>query len=401
MFWKQSKRIYLDYAAAAPIRPEVLTTMEDCSRRFFANPSSIHLEGDTAKKAFASARARVAALLQVKPSEIVFSGSGTESCNLAIFGLARANKTRGKHIIISALEHKAVLEPALKLRDEGFEVEILPLNSRGIASTIELEKMLRSDTILVSIMHANNEIGTIQPVHEIGNIIRKFNESKTAAYSPLPTACLFHIDACQSFNYLNVFPNSFNCDALSLNSSKVGGPKGVGLLFLKHGTKIEPIIFGGGQEGGLRSGTENLTAILGFAKALELAKTERESESVRLTELRQNFAHEILTRIQDSKLNGDPDKRLPNNVNISFAGIDGEELVLNLDDAGVACSTGSACSLIAGSASHVLKALGQNDTESHESVRFTLGHNTTKKELDVTVSALEEIIKRLRSYKII
>ncbi|MCX6717811.1 MAG: cysteine desulfurase family protein [Candidatus Taylorbacteria bacterium] len=369
------KRVYLDNASTTPIDPKVLGVMLPYLTEKYGNPSSIHYEGRLAKKAIEESRERIAKIVGVKKEGIIFTSGGTESDNLAILGIARANKEKGKHIIVSAIEHKAVLDSCKKLEKEGFEITYLNVDKNGIVSLEFLKKSIRKDTILVSIMYANNEIGTIQPIKEISKIIK---ESKIA--NPI-----FHTDACQAVGALPININDLNVDALTISSSKIYGPKGVGCLYLNKNCKIEPIIFGGGQERGIRSGTENTAYIVGFAEALFISEKKRLSENKRLTKLRDYFIENLIKKIPKIIINGDRIKRLPNNINLSLHGVEGESFILMLDNSGISCSTGSACSSSDLKPSHVISALGGDAELAHSSIRFTLGRYSTKKDINYVV----------------
>ncbi len=394
------KNIYLDYAAATPVRPEVLEAMLPYFSDKFGNPSSFHSAGKIAKDAMETARETIAKILNCRTAEIIFTAGGAESDNLAILGAARANRDRGKHIITSKIEHPAVLESCKKLEKEGFEVTYLPVDKDGVVKLDELKKALRKDTVLVSIMCANNEIGTIQPIKEIEKIIREFRNSKpTPSNSPLERGRTdipyFHTDACQAAGVLDIDVVKLGADMLTFNGSKIYGPKGIGALYVKKGVKVEPLIFGGGQERKMRGGTENVPAIIGLAKALALAQAEREKENTRLIVLRDYFIKEALKKISGARLNGSAKTRLPNNINISVPRVEGEALVLYLDSFGIYVSTGSACSSASLLPSHVLLALGLSHDMAHNSLRFTLGRKTAKADLDYVLEVLPKIIKKL------
>jgi len=425
------KNIYLDYAAATYIEPAVLKKMQPYLSEFFGNASSLHSLGQISKNAIEKARYETAGILGALPEEIIFTGSGTESANLAIFGIARAYKKFGNHIIISKIEHKAVLESAKALEKEGFKITYLNVDKNGIIKLDELKKSLNKKTILVSIMYANNEIGTIQPISEIAKIINDFKErnfiSSTRFVPPslrdslvprhgdsdrgrkpsspaagfrqikfLSFPPFFHSDSCQAAGALPLDIKKHSVDALTLNGSKIYGPKGVGCLYLNKNIKIEPIIVGGGQENNLRAGTENPALIVGFAEALKLAGKMRTKESRRLTVLRDYFIKNILKSVKGCGLNGDTKKRLPNNINLLFSGVDGEALVLRLDLHGICASTGSACASSDFAASHVLSALGIKKELIHGSLRLTLGRKTTKKDLDYVLKTLAYEVEDLR-----
>ena len=382
------RKIYLDYAATTYIDPIVLDKMLPFLKGNFGNPSSLYSIGRQAKMGIEYARVSVAKILGASSQEIIFTGSGTESDNLAIFGVAKFYQNKGKHIIVSKIEHKAVLEAAKKLGKEGFEIIYLDVDSKGLVNLLELKKSLRSDTILVSVMYANNEIGTIQPIAKISEIIREFRKENL-----LP---LFHTDACQAAGALTLNVKKLGVDLLTINGSKIYGPKGVGCLYKAKDIKLDPIIVGGGQENNLRAGTENVALIAGFGEALKLAEKLRLRESRRLKKLRDYLIKRILKIIPHSQLNGHPEKRLSNNINISIASIEGEALVLMLDKYGVFASTGSACASHDLNPSHVLLAMGLAPELAHGSLRLTLGRKTTKMDLDYVMKILPEIIYKLR-----
>ncbi len=381
-------KIYLDYAATTYIDPRVLQKMKPYLTNVFGNASSLYLLGRESKVAIEKARQDVARILNAVPKEIIFTGSGTESDNMAILGIARAYKNEGNHIIVSKVEHKAVIESAKKLEKEGFRVTYLNVDSNGFVKLNEFKKALNKKTILVSIMYANNEVGTIQPIKKISQIIKKFRGEKL-----LPA---FHSDACQAAGAFSLKINEFGVDLLTLNGSKIYGPKGVGCLYVNKNYKIEPLIVGGSQERGLRAGTENQALIVGFSEALKLAEKLRKKESERLKKLRDYFIKRVLQTIPRSRLNGHPKNRLPNNINLSFAGVEGESLILMLDQYGIFASTGSACTSHDLSPSHVLMAIGLSEELAHGSLRISLGRKTTKKDLDYVVKVLPSIIENLR-----
>lgn len=383
------KNIYLDHAATTAVREEVMEAMAPYWQEKFGNPSSFHSPGKIAKDAMEVARETIAKILNCRALEIIFTAGGTESDNLAILGAARANKNFGHHIITSKIEHPAVLESCKKLERDGFDVTYLPVDKDGIVKLDELKKALRPETILVSIMYANNEIGTIQPISEIVKILRDNTDKKKTGWPYL------HIDACQAAGALELDVVKLNVDLLTFNGSKIYGPKGVGALYVKKGVKVEPLIYGGGQERKMRSGTENVPAIIGLAKALELAQKEKEQENGRLSALRDYFIKEALKKISGARLNGSATSRLPNNINISVPHVEGEAMVLYLDSYGIYVSTGSACSSASLLPSHVLLALGLPHDLAHNSLRFTLGRKTVKADLDYVLEVLPKIIKKL------
>ena len=380
------KEIYLDYAATTFVRPEVLKEMQPYFTKNFGNPGSLHNAGLKAKKAIDNARAKIAGIIGAKPEEIIFTGSGTESINLAIKGVARACKKAGKgnHIITSKIEHHAVLDSCKFLEEnEGFQVTCLPVDKFGIVNLQELEKAIRPETVLITVMYANNEIGTVQPVQEIAKIAGKHN-------------VLFHTDACQAGYELNVNVQDLGVDLMTLNGSKIYGPKGVGMLYVRKGTPIEAVIHGGGQERNLRSGTENVSGIVGFAKALKICQKEKFKESKRLEKLRDYFIKELKKKIPDIVLNGHPTQRLPNNVNISILGIEGEAILLKLNEFEIFASSGSACTSQSLEPSHVILATGVPYEIAHGSLRFSFGITTTRKQLDYVLKVLPKIVKGLR-----
>jgi cysteine desulfurase len=388
------RRIYLDHAATTATRKEVLKEMLPYFSEITGNPSALHLDGRKAKNALDSARQKVAKIINADPGEIIFTGSGTESDNLAIFGVSRFYKAKGNHLISINIEHHAVLYPLEHLMErEAFNVSILEVEKNGIINPKMILKNIKPGTLLISVMYANNEIGTIQPIREIGRLIKKWKEENNRRPVDPP---FFHSDACQAAGYLGLDVKNLGVDLMTLNGSKIYGPKGVGMLYLKRGVNLEPIVLGGGQERGLRSGTENLAGIVGFAKALELAQKNRKTESARLAALRDYFFDRILENIPKIFINGDLKNRLPNNVNVSILDIEGEAALLYLDELGVSASTGSACDSSRLEPSHVILALGQPYEYAHGSLRFTMGSETVKKDMDFTVRALKEVVEKLR-----
>jgi cysteine desulfurase len=380
------RRIYLDNASTTPIDPEVIEVMITYLKNVYGNPSSLHKEGRMAKSVLQESRSKIANILGCDTKEIIFTSGGTESDNLAIFGFADAYKDKGRHIITSSIEHKAVLDSCKELEKRGFEVTYLEVDENGQISLDQLKSSLRKDTIIVSVMYANNEVGAIQPINKISKII---NESKKA--SPI-----FHCDACQASGALPIRVNKLGVDSMTISSSKVYGPKGVGCLYVSKKVKINPIIFGGGQENGLRSGTENTVSIAGFSEAFCLSDKKRKSESERLTIIREYFISKIKKNIDNLSINGGMKNRLPNNINVSIRGVEGESLVLLLDSFGIACSTGSACSSMDLNPSHVLIKIGVPLDLAHCSVRFTLGRYTRKDDIDYTLGVLTECVKKIR-----
>jgi cysteine desulfurase len=379
------KRIYLDYAATTPVDPEVLQAMLPYYSDSFGNPSSIHWFGRENRKAVEDARAVVAAQIGADASnEIIFTGSGSESDNMAIRGVAAANREKGDHIITSSIEHHAVYDTCRALEKEGFKVTYLPVDASGVIDPKEVVKAITPGTILVTIMHANNEVGTIQPIAEIGKLLRE-------------RKILFHTDAVQTVGNIPVDVRELSVDLLSLAAHKFYGPKGVGALYVRRGVRVNQLIFGGAQERNRRAGTENIPGIVGMAKALELANLELEVQVERLTRLRDYLIEQILERFECVRLNGDRIRRLPGNTNFSFEFIEGESLLLNLDLKGIAASSGSACTSGSLEPSHVLLAMGICHEIAHGSLRMTLGKSTTREQIDYVLEVLPEIVAKLRA----
>ena len=379
-------KIYLDYAASTPIDPKVFRAMLPYLKKDFGNPSSIHSFGQKALTAVDEAREQVSKFLGCQINEIVFTGSATEANNLVIQGICARPGLAHPHIITTQVEHHAVLETCRALEKQGVEVTYLPMDKDGLVSVSDVEKAIKPNTILVSIMYANNEIGTAQPIAEISKLI---GHRMSKIY--------FHTDAVQAANYLDCDVNKLGVDLLTLSAHKIYGPKGVGALYIKKGTPIEPLIFGGGQESGLRSGTENVPGIVGLGAATkEIQDPKIKIQNIRIRQLRDKLIKGILKRIPDARLNGSPIHRLPNNINISFKGAEGEALVIALDQKGIAVSTGSACSSKTLEPSHVLLALGLSEEEAHCSLRITLGRYTTEEEIDKFLKVLPLIVEKLR-----
>ena len=406
---KPSHRVYFDHAATTPLSHEVLKGMLPFFDASYSNPSSIHSSGRHAMTALTDARHTIASVLHAHDDEIIFTGSGTESDNLAILGVARANKKYGNHILISSIEHKAVIEAAKQLEKEGFIVEYIPVDRYGMIDVDDCVACITDNTILISVMYANNEIGTIQPIKELARAIQELKEkrnvensrrefSTATSYKLLATSCPFlHTDACQASGYLSLDVMELGVDLMTINGSKIYGPKGVGVLFKKKDVAIEPVIVGGGQEHRLRSGTENLPAIVGMALALARIEKKREHESKRCTTLRDAFISSLVATSPDVVLNGHPTSRLPNNIHISVPSIEGESMVLLLDNLGIEVSTGSACSSSDLQVSHVLQAIHQDPLLMHGSLRITLGESTTHEDCEYLLSVLPAIIKQLRA----
>ena len=380
----KTRRIYLDHAATTPVLPEVADAMRPYMTDVFGNPSSIHSFGQEAKNALDAARDTVARILGADASEIYFTSGGTESDNLALIGVAKANRSRGNHIITCAVEHHAVLETCHYLEGEGFEITRLPVDSFGLVDPGDVENAITDRTILVSIMHANNEIGTIEPLAEISKITREKEIS-------------LHTDAVQSVGAIPVSVDDLGVELLSLTAHKFYGPKGVGALYVRRGTRIAPLIHGGAQERQRRAGTENVPGIVGLAKALEISQDGIEERARSISDLRDYLIRGIMERIPDVRLNGHPTNRLPNNVNVAIERVEAESTILALDMKGIAASSGSACTSGALEPSHVLQALGLPLAAAMTAVRFSLGRSTTKENLDFAVDSLVEIVERLRS----
>jgi cysteine desulfurase len=374
-------KVYMDYAATTPIDPRVVKAMLPYFTKKFGNTMSLHSFGREAKIAVEEARVKVADLMNVSPEEIIFTSSATESNNLALKGIAFANKDKGKHIITSKIEHECILESCKWLEKRGFEITYLPVDNYGFVNPEDVEKAIRKDTILVSIMHANNEIGTIEPIEEIGKICKE-------------KGVYFHTDAAQTFGKIEVDANKLNADLITVSSHKMYGPKGVAALFIRKGVKIEPLLHGGGHEFGLRSSTINVPGIVGFGVACEIAKAEMKKESERLTKLRDYLIKNVL-KIENSHLNGHPTKRLPNNANFWFNFVDGESLIMELDYYGIAASTGSACSTSTLKPSHVLLAIGLKPHEADGSLRLSIGRWTNKKDVNYTIRILPKAIEKI------
>jgi len=373
---------YLDYAATTPVDSRVVKAMLPYFKEKFGNTMSLHQFGQEAKVVLEKSRKTIADLMGANPNEIVFTGSATESNNLALKGIAFANKNKGKHIIISSIEHPCIAESAKWLEKQGFAITKLKVDKYGLVDPLDVKKTIRKDTILVSVIHASNEIGTIQDIGKIGKVCKE-------------KGIYFHTDAAQSFAKIPIDVNKMNIDLLTASSHKMYGPKGTACLFVRQGVKIEPFLHGGGQENGLRSSTINTTGIVGFAKAVEICEKEMEKEAQRLNNLRDKLIKEVL-KIKGSYLNGHSQKRLPNNANFRFDFIEGESLVLQLDFKGISVSTGSACSSDKLEPSHVLLAIGLRAHQAHGSLRVSLGRWTTKKDIDYLIKVLPGIIKQLR-----
>jgi len=378
------KRIYMDYQAGSPVDPRVVEAMAPYFGAAFGNPSSTHVFGQEAKAAVEEARAKIASMIGAERKEdIVFTSGGTESNNLALVGAAQRNKEKGNAIVSSSIEHISILNICKYLSRLGFETRQVPVDNQGLVDPITIERMITDKTILVSVMYANGEIGTIEPIADIGRI--------THAHG-----ALFHVDAVAAAGRVPIDVGKENIDLLSLSSNDIYGPKGVGALYVRKEARIRPIIMGGGQERGLRSGTENVPGIVGMGKAAEIAVQEMSNESAQLARLRDKLRAEILERVPHSYVNGHPTRRLPNNLSVRFSYIEGESLVLSLDMEGIAVSSGSACSSKTLEPSHVLRAIGLKHEEAHGSLLFSLGRWNTEEEVDEVLRLLPEIVRRLR-----
>lgn len=381
--------IYMDHAGTTSLAPEVLQAMTPYFTQHFGNPSSIHTIGQEARYALDEARERVARILNCRPREIVFTGGGTESDNAAIIGVATALQETGNHIITSSVEHHAILHTCQHLESQGYEATYLPVDPHGIVQPDTVYQAITPRTTLVSIMYANNEIGAINPLPQIAAAIKQ-------RAAELSRTILFHTDAVQAAGYLPLDVKMLGADLLSLSGHKFHGPKGTGVLYIRRGAPFLPLILGGGQERERRSGTENIPGIIGLSVALETADAQRDQTAQHCAALRDRIIREILDRIPNTRLNGHPTQRLPNNANFSFAGIEGEPILLGLDLAGIAASSGSACSSGSLEPSHVLLALGQSAETARGSLRLTLGKNNTQAEVDYLLQTLPDLIDRLR-----
>ncbi|MCM8770246.1 MAG: cysteine desulfurase NifS [Candidatus Omnitrophica bacterium] len=377
------KRLYFDYAATTPTDPEVLKAMQPYFFEKFGNPSSIHSFGQEAKKAVEDSREILAEFMGAKPDEIVFTSGGTESNNFALKGVAYALESKGNHIIISAIEHHAITEAAKFLERQGFKITLVGVDRYGLVNPEDIKKAITDKTILISIMHANNEIGTIQPIAEIGKIARE-------------KGIYFHTDAVQTVGHIPVNVNELNVDLLSLSAHKFYGPKGVGALYIRKGTRINRFLHGGDQEKGRRASTHNTAGIVGLGRAIELCKEKMNEEALIQRGWRDRLIKEISARIPDVFLNGHPSLRLPNNINFSIKYIEGESMILHLDMLGIAVSTGSACTSASLEPSHVLLAIGLSHELAHGSLRITFGRYNTESDIDYLLENLPKVVETLR-----
>lgn len=378
------KRIYFDHSATTPVDSEVAALMMEYMTEKFGNPSSIHSFGREVKKAVDEARQQVASLLNADPSEIFFTSGGTEADNLALKGVAFANRKKGNHIITTCIEHHAILHTCEYLEKNGFKVTYLPVDENAMVRIEDLKKAITEDTILISVMFANNEVGTIQPIKEIGQIAHE-------------KGIYFHTDAVQAAGNYPIDVKEYNIDLLTLSAHKFHGPKGIGALYVRRGVRINAVQHGGGQERSLRAGTENVPGIVGLGKAAEIAKRDMPKKLTHITALRDKLIKGIMEKIPDIKLNGHPTQRMPGSVNFSFLYVEGESLLLNLDLKGIAASSGSACTSGSLDPSHVLLAMGLTHEVAHGSLRITLGRANTEDDIEYCLTVLPEIVERLRS----
>ncbi|MDY5305324.1 cysteine desulfurase NifS [Fusobacterium gastrosuis] len=377
-------KVYLDNNATTKVDEKVLQAMLPYFSEYYGNPFSLHLFGTESGKAVAESRKKIADILKASPSEIIFTASGSESDNLAVRGIARAYKHRGKHIITSSIEHPAIKDTFIDLMEDGFEVSIIPVDENGVLRLDELKKALREDTILISVMHANNEVGSFQPIEEIAKIAKE-------------RKIIFHVDAVQSMGKVEIYPEKMGIDLLSFSGHKFHAPKGVAVLYKRDGVRLGKVITGGNQEGKRRPGTSNTPYIVGIATALEMAVANMKEEWKREEELRNYFEDEVLKRIPEVVINAKSVRRLPGTSSITFKYLEGESILLNLSLKGIAVSSGSACSSDSLQPSHVLLAMGIPAECAHGTIRFSLGKYNTKEEIDYTLNCLVEIIEKLRS----
>lgn len=378
------ERAYLDYAATTPTHPEVVAAMLPYFTEAFGNPSSIHSHGQEAKQALEEARDKVAALIGAESEEVIFTGSGTEADNFALKGVAYANESRGNHIITSTIEHHAVSETAKFLERRGFRVTYLPVDEYGLVDPDDVRRAITDKTILISLMQANNEVGTIEPIAEIGRIARE-------------AGVYLHTDAVQTVGHIPVDVNELRVDLLSMSAHKFYGPKGVGALYIRKGTKLVPFIHGGEQESGWRASTHNIPGIVGLGKAVELAQQEMAEEAERVAHLRDRLIDGFRERLDHIRFNGHPTNRLPNNVSVTVDFVEGESVLLNLDLEGISASTGSACSSSSLEPSHVLLAMGLLQEQAHCSLRFSLGKWTSEEDIDRVLEVMPKVVAKLRA----
>ena len=378
------RRIYLDYAATTPTHPDVSKAMSPFLRHSFGNPSSMHSAGQEARVAVEEAREKVASLIGAGSKEIVFTSGGTESDNFALKGMAYAHEGKRNHIITSSVEHHAVLETCKFLQRLGFTVTYLPVDGYGLVDPDDVKRAITERTLLISVMHANNEVGTVEPIAEIGKVARE-------------AGICFHTDAVQTAGHIPVKVDDLGIDMLAMSAHKLGGPKGVGALYVRKGTRMVSFVHGGEQEEGRRASTENVPGIVGFGQAAEIAQRESDKEAERLTALRDKLTKGLIVQMEPVQLNGHPTRRLPNNVNMSIDGVEGEHLLLNLNARGICVSTGSACSSSNSEPSHVLLALGLSHEQARGSIRLSLGRETTERDIDCALAVLPEVVAKLRA----
>jgi len=379
----RSRSVYMDHAATTPVRPEVVEEMLPCFSERFGNPSSIYALAREAQVTMEKARGRVATAIGARPGEVFFTSGGTEADNWAIKGVAAANRKKGDHIVTSSIEHHAVLHPCESLEKQGYRVTYLPVDEFGRVEPASVEEAITDKTILVSVMAANNEIGTIQPIKSIAEIAHDHG---------VPV----HTDAVQAIGAMPIDVDALGIDLLSLSAHKFGGPKGTGALYIRRGTRVGAFMDGGEQERGRRAGTENVPGIVGLGRAIEIAVGDMPRSAVRLAAMRDRLIRGILDTIPDTRLNGHPTERLPNNVNVAFRYVEGESILLSLDAFGIAASTGSACTSASLEPSHVLEACGLPPEHAHGSLRLTLGHRNTEEDVDYVLGVLPGVIGRLR-----
>ena len=378
----EQKEIYFDNAATTQLRRQVIMEMQPFMEAFYGNPSSVYSIGRRSKMALSISREQIAKAIGAKPEEVIFTSGGTEADNLAVLGIARANRSKGNHIITSKIEHKAVLSACEALLDEGFRITYLDVDKFGVVDIKQLEREICKDTILISIMHSNNEVGTLQPLHEVSGLA-----SSNGIY--------FHTDAVQSLGSVPLDVDSPRVDLLTISSHKIYGPKGIGALYVRKGTNIKPLIHGGYQERGIRPGTENVCGIVGFGKAIELITKELHENANYVTSLREYALAKFNAVFPEAVLNGHPKNRLPGNLNISFKSISGETVVIILDTKGICASTGSACASGSTDTSHVLTSMGLSQIQAQNSVRFSFGKYNTREEIDTMIGELQKAIERL------
>ncbi len=385
------KMIYVDYAAATPVREEVFNKMKPFFSEYFGNSSSIYEFGQTSRRALDKARFQVSDALGCSPQEVFFTSGGTESNNLAIQGVVEKYKNYGKHIVTTKIEHVSILSVCEKLEQDGCRITYLEPDNEGVIQPEQVQNALQEDTILVSVIHGNNEIGTMQDIQKMGEIVSQYRRDHQRKYP------VFHSDICQTIGFFNMNAQMYNLDLATINSGKIYGPKGAGALYVKKGVQLSPRMYGGGQEKKIRAGTENIPAVVGFGEAVEWVQREREQYSRHCEDLRDFCIAEIEKRVSGCQLNGHRTDRLPNNIHLSFEGIEGETLLVNLDQEGVCASTGSACTSGNIDPSHVLLAIGVSYELTHGSLRLTLGRMTTKEDVEYVVDKLVSVIQKMRS----